>query len=244
MPAGAPKGPVERTCQARTRARPMPGTTCVARLSGCASALAPLDPTPVSSASACTRTRSRNGPKADSTARSAGSKARAYASSSTFCPVSARSVHFPCTPTVRQLVQEASARIDSAPAQMRLRCVDIRTRIRENVQSGQGSLAGRVGAVPLQGYHRRAAPHPAARIRTPMASFRVELDAPNHIVLVMVQEDDGKEHDYQFDFDPRSGRYEFSERDLLERDFGSTWVEELEGQVRATIQKALARPRA
>ena len=54
-----------------------------------------------------------------------------------------------------------------------------------------------------------------------MASFRVELDAPNHIVLVMVQEDDGKEHDYQFDFDPRSGRYEFSERDLLERDFGA-----------------------
>jgi hypothetical protein len=77
-----------------------------------------------------------------------------------------------------------------------------------------------------------------------MASFRVELDAPNHIVLVMVQEDDGKEHDYQFDFDPRSGRYEFSERDLLERDFGSAWVEDMEGQVRATIQKALARPRA
>jgi hypothetical protein len=77
-----------------------------------------------------------------------------------------------------------------------------------------------------------------------MASFRVELDAPNHIVLVMVQEDDGKEHDYQFDFDPRSGRYEFSERDLLERDFGSAWVEDLEGQVRATIQKALAQTRA
>ena len=40
-----------------------------------------------------------------------------------------------------------------------------------------------------------------------MASFRVELDAPNNIVLVMVTEDDGSEHDYQFDFDPRSGRY-------------------------------------
>ncbi len=54
-----------------------------------------------------------------------------------------------------------------------------------------------------------------------MATFRVELDAPNNIVLVMVTEDDGSEHDYQFDFDPRSGRYEFSEWDLLERDFGS-----------------------
>jgi hypothetical protein len=73
-----------------------------------------------------------------------------------------------------------------------------------------------------------------------MASFRVELDAPNNIVLVMVAEDDGSEHDYQFDFDPRSGRYEFSERDLLERDFGTEWVEDMESQVRAMIQKALA----
>ena len=73
-----------------------------------------------------------------------------------------------------------------------------------------------------------------------MASFRVELDAPNNIVLVMVTEDDDTEHDYQFDFDPRSGRYDFSERDLLERDFGAEWVEDMEQQVRATIQKALA----
>ena len=73
-----------------------------------------------------------------------------------------------------------------------------------------------------------------------MASFRVELDAPNNIVLVMVTEDDGSEHDYQFDFDPRSGRYEFSERDLLERDFGVEWVDDMDSQVRATIQQAIA----
>jgi hypothetical protein len=72
-----------------------------------------------------------------------------------------------------------------------------------------------------------------------MASFRVELDKPNNIVLVMVTEDDGSEHDYQFDFDARSGRYEFSERDLLERDFGEEWVEEMENAVRDTIQKAI-----
>ncbi len=74
-----------------------------------------------------------------------------------------------------------------------------------------------------------------------MATFRVELDAPNDIVLVMVTEDDGSEHDYQFDFDPRSGRFEFSERDLLERDFGAEFVDDMEEQVRATIQKAIAR---
>jgi hypothetical protein len=72
-----------------------------------------------------------------------------------------------------------------------------------------------------------------------MASFRCELDSPNNIVLVMVTEDDGSEHDYQFDFDPRSGRYEFSERDLLERDFGGAWVDELEVEVRKLIDQAV-----
>ena len=72
-----------------------------------------------------------------------------------------------------------------------------------------------------------------------MASFRCELDKPNNIVLVMVTEDDGSEHDYQFDFDPRSGRYEFSERDLLERDFGEEWVDEMEESVKALIDKAV-----
>lgn len=72
-----------------------------------------------------------------------------------------------------------------------------------------------------------------------MASFRAELDEPNNIVLVMVTEDDGSEHDYQFDFDPRSGRYEFSEKDLLERDFGEEWVEEMEAEVERLIKVAL-----
>lgn len=74
-----------------------------------------------------------------------------------------------------------------------------------------------------------------------MATFRVELDEPNNIVLVMVTEDDGSEHDYQFDFDPRSGRYEFSEKDLLERDFGAEWVDDMDNQIRATIQRAIGK---
>ena len=79
-------------------------------------------------------------------------------------------------------------------------------------------------------------------LTTTMPSFRLELDAPNNIVLVMVTEDDGSEHDYQFDFDPRSGRYEFSERDLLERDFGAEWVEEMDEAVRKAISRAVASP--
>jgi hypothetical protein len=76
-----------------------------------------------------------------------------------------------------------------------------------------------------------------------MASFRLELDEPNNIVLVMVTEDDGSEHDYQFDFDPRSGRWEFSERELLERDFGEAWVEQMESAIQTTIEQAVARTR-
>jgi hypothetical protein len=72
-----------------------------------------------------------------------------------------------------------------------------------------------------------------------MASWRSELDTTNHIVLVMVTEDDGSEHDYQFDFDPRTGRWEFAERDLLERDFGEEWVDEMEAEVERLIKKAV-----
>ena len=73
-----------------------------------------------------------------------------------------------------------------------------------------------------------------------MPTFRLELDAPNNIVMVMVTEDDGSAQDYQFDFDPRSGRFEFAERDLLERDFGDEWVDEMEEAVRNAIAEAIS----
>jgi hypothetical protein len=74
-----------------------------------------------------------------------------------------------------------------------------------------------------------------------MSNYRLELDAPNNIVMAMVIEEDGSEHDYQFDFDPRSGRWEFAERDLLERDFGEDWVEEFEERVEKMIEDAIAK---
>ena len=70
-----------------------------------------------------------------------------------------------------------------------------------------------------------------------MASYTASLDAENHIVQVVITEDDGSDHDYQFDFDPNSGRWEFSERDLLERDFGEEWVEEMESEVERLIEQ-------
>lgn len=69
-----------------------------------------------------------------------------------------------------------------------------------------------------------------------MASYRLELDEPNNIVMVMVTEDDGSEHDFQFDFDPRTGRWEFSEKFLLERDYGEDMVADMEEDVQKTIE--------
>lgn len=74
-----------------------------------------------------------------------------------------------------------------------------------------------------------------------MASFRVELDKPNNIVLAIVVEDDDSEHDYQFDFDAKTGRWEFAERDLLERDFGEDWVEEFEEAVDGMIRESIGK---
>ena len=73
-----------------------------------------------------------------------------------------------------------------------------------------------------------------------MVSYRLELDAPNNIVMVMVTEDDGSEHDFQFDFDPRTGRWEFSEKFLLERDYGEELVAEMEEEITVTIEKTVA----
>ena len=69
-----------------------------------------------------------------------------------------------------------------------------------------------------------------------MAEYRAELDDTSNIVLVMVTEDDGSEHDYQFDFDSKTGRWEFAERDLLERDFGEEWCDGLEQEVERLIK--------
>ena len=33
-----------------------------------------------------------------------------------------------------------------------------------------------------------------------MATWKAELDRPSSIVLIVVTEDDGSDHDYQFDF--------------------------------------------
>ncbi len=68
-----------------------------------------------------------------------------------------------------------------------------------------------------------------------MPDFKLEVDEANSIIMVMVTEDDGSEHDYQFDFDAASGRWEFAERDLLERDFGPDWVTDFEEAVEKAI---------
>ena len=58
-------------------------------------------------------------------------------------------------------------------------------------------------------------------------------------MLVVITEDDSSDHDYQFDFAPQTGRWEFAERDLLERDFGEEWVDEMEQSVQTLIDGAV-----
>ncbi len=74
-----------------------------------------------------------------------------------------------------------------------------------------------------------------------MASFKAELDSDSSIILVVITEDDDSTHDYQFDFDSITGRWEFAERDLLERDFGEDWVEEMEECVQGLIDGAVGK---
>jgi hypothetical protein len=59
--------------------------------------------------------------------------------------------------------------------------------------------------------------------------------------MVMVTEDDGSEHDFQFDFDPRTGRWEFSEKFLLERDYGEELVAEMEEEIEQVIVDSVAK---
>ncbi len=68
-----------------------------------------------------------------------------------------------------------------------------------------------------------------------MASYTLELDDQAHVVMVTLTHDDDSVADLQFDFDARSGRWEFAERDLLEGDYGEEWVEELEEGIEGLI---------
>lgn len=72
-----------------------------------------------------------------------------------------------------------------------------------------------------------------------MSSFRLEVDVPNNIVLVLVTERGGGEHDFQLDYDPLSGLYEFAEKDQLEREYGEDFMEEMEEAVERAITEAI-----
>jgi hypothetical protein len=75
--------------------------------------------------------------------------------------------------------------------------------------------------------------------------FQCAVDADSNAVKVEVVADDGSKADFQFEFDPRSGRYDWAERDELEAVVGADFVERLEAHVRKLIGEAvLARRRA
>ena len=72
-----------------------------------------------------------------------------------------------------------------------------------------------------------------------MAVFRLEVDAQDSIVIALITDEDGTEHDYEFEFDPTSGTWDFDERDMLLEDYGDLWVDEFEEAVEEVIEAVL-----
>lgn len=72
-----------------------------------------------------------------------------------------------------------------------------------------------------------------------MAAFRLEVDAQDCIVIAFITDEDGTEHDYEFEYDPTSGEWEFEDRDILAEDYGGLWVDEFEEAVDELIEAAL-----
>ena len=72
-----------------------------------------------------------------------------------------------------------------------------------------------------------------------MAVFRLEVDAQDCIVIALITDEDGTEHDYEFEFDPTSGTWDFDEREMLLEDYGDLWVDEFEEAVEEVTEAVL-----
>lgn len=72
-----------------------------------------------------------------------------------------------------------------------------------------------------------------------MADFRLEVDTQDCIVIALITDEDGTEHDYEFEFDPTFGTWDFDERQMLEEDYGDLWVDEFEEAVKEVIDAVL-----
>jgi hypothetical protein len=78
-----------------------------------------------------------------------------------------------------------------------------------------------------------------------MDEYNCVLDDEANAILVNLQDEQGNDHAFRFDFDPRSGRYDCEELEQLEKQIGPEWLEKLEAHVRKLVdQVVMTRRRA
>ncbi len=74
-----------------------------------------------------------------------------------------------------------------------------------------------------------------------MTSYTVEIDTKMNCAMVQVKEDSGDLVDFQIDYSPSSGSLDFHDRWLLERDYGTEFIEILVADLQKQIKAALGR---
>lgn len=74
-----------------------------------------------------------------------------------------------------------------------------------------------------------------------MTSYKVEIDTDMHCAMIEVKEDSGDVVDFQIDFSASTGKLDFHDRWLLERDYGAAFIAEMVRDVEEKIRQALGR---
>lgn len=74
-----------------------------------------------------------------------------------------------------------------------------------------------------------------------MTSYKVEIDTDINCAMIEVKEDSGDIVDFQIDYSTATGKLDFHDRWLLERDYGAEFIANMVTDVEQKIQKALGR---
>jgi hypothetical protein len=72
-----------------------------------------------------------------------------------------------------------------------------------------------------------------------MPTYKLEIDTRMNVALVEVTEDSGDVVDFQIDYSPTTGNIDFSDRWLLERDYGAEFVRTMVDEIERRIKAAL-----
>lgn len=74
-----------------------------------------------------------------------------------------------------------------------------------------------------------------------MTSYTVEIDTSINCAMIEVKEDGGDIVDFQIDYSPTSGKLDFHDRWLLERDYGADFIAAMVKDVEQKIKNAIGK---